>query len=146
MKRSRSLAGIALVFLVLFPLNAAVLLGQGKAQQPPAPQIIAVKFHADWCGFCKAMGPVFTDLENKFDGKPVLFVTLDLTNVTTLNRSKLLASALGIGPVYKANEGTTGLILLLDGKTRQVAARLNSEHTLKDMAAALDEALSKTGG
>lgn len=66
MKRLNCVVGVALVLFVLFPLNAAVLLGQGNAEQPSAPQIIAVKFHADWCGFCKAMSPVFTDLENKF--------------------------------------------------------------------------------
>jgi len=37
-------------------------------------------FHADWCGFCKAMGPLLKDFQNKYDGTSVLFVTLDRTN------------------------------------------------------------------
>ncbi len=97
------------------------------------PTIIAVKFHADWCGACKAMGAVFTDLRNKLDDKPVLFVELDFTNATTRHQAMLMASALGINPALEENPGT-GFILLLDGK-RQVTGKLTSPQTLKQMAA-----------
>jgi len=87
------------------------------------------------------MGTIFTDLQNKFDGKPVLFVTLDFTNRTTHYQSELLASALGMGEAYKANQGT-GFILLLN-QTRDISARLTSKQTLNEMTAAINQQLQK---
>jgi thiol-disulfide isomerase/thioredoxin len=94
-----------------------------------------VKFHADWCGACKAMGSVFTDLRNKLDGRPVLFVELDLTNATTRHQSMLLASALGIVRALKEHPGT-GFILLFD-EQRRVKGKLTARQRLKEMAAAI---------
>jgi thiol-disulfide isomerase/thioredoxin len=107
-----------------------------------SPKIIAIKFHADWCGYCKAMGSVFTDLTNKFDGKPVLFVTLDLTNRTTQHQAELLASALGVGDIYQENQGT-GFIMLVDGQTREVSGRLTSNQTLKEMGDEINKLLAE---
>ena len=81
------------------------------------------------------MGPVFTDLRNKLDGQPVLFVELDLTNATTRHQSMLLASALGIGRELKENPGT-GFILLFDDQ-RRVKGKLTAGQTLKEMAAVI---------
>ena len=65
------------------------------------------------------MGSVFTDLRNKFDGQPVLFVTLDLTNVSTRNQSELLAVALGLKNVYENNPGT-GFIIIVNPTIQKV--------------------------
>jgi len=145
MKRFIRLPWLALAtsIMIAVTLMIATISFSGEETKAPAtPQIIAIKFHADWCGFCKAMGPVFTDLQNKFDGKPVLFVTLDFTNRTTHHQSELLASALGAGQAYQDNQGT-GFILLLDGQTREILARLTSTQTLKEMGAELDKLLAK---
>ena len=101
---------------------------------PSQPEIVAVKFHADWCGSCKRMGPVFEDLRNKYDGKPVLFVELDLTNGTTRSQAEYLAAALGFGDVYAQNQGT-GFILLLDGESGKQLAKLTADQNIKAMGA-----------
>ena len=103
---------------------------------PQEPDILAVKFHADWCGSCKKMGPIFEDLRNKYDGKSVLFVTLDLTNGTTRAQAEFMASALGFGDAFAANSGT-GFILLLDGDSRQQVAKLTADQNIKVMGAEL---------
>lgn len=104
-----------------------------QAADVSPPKLIAVKHHGDWCGNCKKMGSTFTDLRNKFDGQPILFVTLDLTNISTRNHSELLATALGLKSVYQNNPGT-GFILLIDPHTRQVVKKLTADQDLKMMA------------
>ena len=65
---------LALSTMIAITLMITTIGFSGEETKAPAsPKIIALKFHADWCGFCKAMGPIFTDLQNKSDGKPVLF-------------------------------------------------------------------------
>ncbi|MEO1083660.1 MAG: thioredoxin domain-containing protein [Acidobacteriota bacterium] len=118
--------------LVLALLMPAAFVGASTA--PAAPDVVAVKFHADWCGSCKRMGTVFEDLRNKYDGKSVLFVELDLTNGTTKSQAEFMASALGFGDVYASNQGT-GFILLLDGKSRQQLAKLTADQNIKAMGA-----------
>ena len=108
--------GLGLLFLGGTPVHGA------EAAKAGAPKIIAVKFHADWCGACKAMGPV-------------LFVELDLTNATTRHQSMLLASALGLGRALKEHPGT-GFILLFDVQ-RRVKGKLTARQSLKEMAAAI---------
>lgn len=109
-----------------------------------APEIIAVKFHADWCGSCKAMGSVFEELQAKYDTKPVLYVTLDHTRDFNRQQSKYMAQALGLEKIGMEHGGKTGFILLIDGKSLEVVGKLTREHNLKQMGAALVEVLEKS--
>jgi thiol-disulfide isomerase/thioredoxin len=131
----KTLQPCVFTLLGLLVLTGAPIQGIEAEDADSQPKIIAVKFHADWCGACKAMGSVFTDLRNKLDGEPVLFVELDFTNATTRHQAMLLASALGISPALKENPGT-GFILLFD-KKRQVTGKHTSRQTLKEIAAAI---------
>ncbi len=103
-------------------------------------ELMIVKFHADWCGSCKAMGPVMEDLTNKLDGKPVLFVSLDFTNNLTRHQANLMANGLGIGEIVKNNNGT-GFLLVVDSNTKEVKARLTKSQTVSEMSATIDSHL-----
>lgn len=131
------LAAASIFVALLLP---AAALAAGLDAAPAQPEILAVKFHADWCGSCKRMGSVFEDLRNKYDGKPVLFVELDLTNGTTRSQAEYLVSALDFGEVYAQNEGT-GFILLLDGQSRKQLAKLTADQDIKAMGAAIVQQL-----
>ena len=115
-----------------------------SADEPASPtaEIIAIKFHADWCGSCKAMGPVFSELEAKFDTQPVLYLTLDHTRKHDRQQSAWTAEAMGLGAVMHEYGGKTGFILLVDADSKQVVSKLTREHNLKDMGAALSEAVT----
>ncbi len=122
--------------LGLFVAMASLSLFAGQT----APKLLAVKFHADWCGSCKKMGDIFTDLTNKFDGSPVLFVTLDKTNITTKNQAELMVSSLGIDDAYDKNQGT-GFILLLNPSSKKVITKLGANQSLKDMVKKIESVL-----
>jgi len=104
-----------------------------RAQENIQPELLIVKFHADWCGSCKAMGSTLEDLTNKFDGKSALFVELDFTNNTKKHQSLLLASAMGIDHIMAKNNGT-GFFLVIDSKTKEIKAKLTKKQTTKEMA------------
>lgn len=117
---------------------------QAEEEAPPAadsPKVIAIKLHADWCGSCKAMGPVFTDLANKFDTAPALFVTFDMTTQSQRKQAEYHAAALGVGDLWPAYGKKTGLILLIDTQDRKVVGTLNKTHDIKQMGAALKQAI-----
>jgi len=145
--------------LVLVAALAGV--GQASSTQPAStqpctdaemqrPKVIAVKFHADWCGFCKAMGPVFEEMQAKFDQEPVLYVEFDQTREFGRKQSAYMAGALGLDGVWMENGGKTGFVLLVDATTKEVMQRLSHEQSLKEMGAALQEAVGgatePTGG
>jgi len=98
-----------------------------------APDLLVVKFHADWCGSCRALGPAITDLTNKLDGQAVLFTELDFTNNSKKHQSILLASALGLDEVVANNKGT-GFILVIDSKTKEISAKLDKTQSVKEMS------------
>lgn len=114
-----------------------------EAAKENAPAVIAVKFHADWCGYCKAMGSVFEELQAKFDTLPVLYVVLDHTREFNRRQSAFLAHSLGLEKVWAEYGGKTGFVLLIDGSTREVITKLTHELNLKQMGAALTEAVEK---
>ena len=94
------------------------------------PKLMAVSFHADWCGSCQQIAPQLEKARGKadLDNKDVLFVKLDLTNGTTRNQSALLASAIGLGDFYAQNKGGTGFVLLVDAATGEHVGKITKEH------------------
>ncbi len=128
----------AIVMLQTIPLQSS----ENNASAA-GPKIIAVKFHADWCGYCKAMGPVFEELQAKFDLQPALYVTFDQTREFDRKQSQYLANAMGLNQVWAKHGGSTGFILLIDANTKEVVEKLSHEKNLKEMGAALQEAVKQ---
>lgn len=140
---------------ISFSLVAAVLGGalaggaavaQSGEDVGPQPRLIALKFHADWCGSCKAMGPVFTELQQKYESLPVLYVELDQTTKSRKRQAAFLANAMGLDKTWKEHGGKTGFILLVDSETKAVVAKLTKDQNLKQMGASLQKAVGESGG
>lgn len=104
------------------------------------PELIAVKFHADWCGSCKTMGNTFIDLESKLDSQPVLFVELDQTTSAKARQAGYLMDVVGGGAIWEEYGGKTGFILLIDPSDMSIAGKLTKDMGFKDMVKAIDAA------
>jgi len=105
------------------------------------PSVIAVKFHAEWCGKCKAMGPVFKELQAKYDQLPVLYEVFDHTREFDRRQSAYLAHAMDLDGLWDEHGGSTGFVLLIDAQNREVIKRLSHEDGLAEMGAALQKAV-----
>lgn len=114
---------------------------QRQASSAEGPKVIAIKFHADWCGYCKAMGPVFEEMQAKYDQQPVLYVRLDQTREAGRRQAQYMARALGMGDIWTEYGGKTGFVLLVDGTTGEVIEKLTHDQSLKAMGASLREAV-----
>ncbi|MEM7036916.1 MAG: thioredoxin domain-containing protein [Bacteroidota bacterium] len=107
-----------------------------SAQNQMNKPLLAIKFHADWCGSCKKIGPTFMDVQNKLDGQSVLFLELDFTNQTTKHQALLMADALGIRDIVDENNAT-GFVLLVDAGKQTVLEKLLKDKSVKEMAGAI---------
>lgn len=103
------------------------------------PKIIALAFHADWCGACKELGPKVMQTMKDIGDTPVLFVKFDLTNEATKRQSEYLAGAIGVGDLYAEHGKKTGFVLLVDAQTQKVLGKFTRETSSKDMLAELKE-------
>lgn len=105
-----------------------------------SPQVFVAKVHADWCGSCRALEPIIAELKNNFADDPVLFVTLDVTNKTTISQARLLAAALGIEEQLKENN-KTGLLIIWNSNEMELVEILTLKSTQEEMVKTIKKAL-----
>jgi len=91
-----------------------------------------VKFHADWCGNCKAMGSSFEDLQDKFKDDNIEFVKLDLTDKETTAKAESKARQIGISDILNDNR-KTGFILIIDNTSKKVLYKLTKNNDIDAM-------------
>jgi thiol-disulfide isomerase/thioredoxin len=103
-------------------------------------KIYAVKFHADWCGACKAMSPNVKALPEKFDGQPVGFYSFDFTDDNTKADAAKLAKSLDIESIYAANQ-VTGFMLVIDADSKKILETLTMKDDLDGILAKLKAVL-----
>ncbi len=70
-----SLATLSLLAFALFANTATA-----DKHQTTQPEAVALIFHADWCGSCKAMDPKIKEARKDLGDASALFVVLDLTD------------------------------------------------------------------
>ncbi len=102
------------------------------------PDYLVVKFHADWCGNCKAMGSSFEDLQEKFKEDNIEFVKFDLTDKETAAKAEAKAKQIGISNILDENR-MTGFILIIDNSTKKILYKLTKRDTVDMMESKIRE-------
>jgi len=133
-----ALAAVAAAAIGLLAPNAAPAQSSGGAD---SPEVLVVKFHADWCAKCKAMGPTYIDLVNKYDESDALFLTFDFTTAFDRTQSEYHAAALGLHDVWRQHGGKTGFVLVIDAESRRVLEKLGHTADLSQMGSALEQSI-----
>jgi thiol-disulfide isomerase/thioredoxin len=132
--------------IVLVALLVFNLMGVAQAARLlPAPKIMAVYVSADWCPNCKILGP---NLQKAIEAggllqKPVLFVTLNLTDKPHIRQAIFMAQSLGFGPWLQAQGSATGYVALLNAKTKAEIMRFDKTSSAQTIQTNIEQALTK---
>lgn len=148
MALSRRAAGVSLV-CGLAGLGVGLLSSGASATSQPSssvegarsPDLVLVKYHADWCPRCKSLDPVFAQVQADQAAKNVLFVKLDKTNKATALQAEYLSAEIGLGQHWPAFGRKTGLMVLFDAKTGKII----EEFSAGTNSAAVNEAIAAAG-
>lgn len=108
------------------------------------PRVIAVKWWHEECPACKELDPRYAEVKASFDESEVLFVTLDMSTEQSRQQSALLASTLGIRPVYDEVFGGSGFVLLFDATSKRKLGQLSAEQRNDEMTSSIREALTRS--
>ena len=133
---------LAVVGAVMFALNTAPLVtpvSAIEASNPTKPYV--VKLHAQWCAACMMTKGVWAKVSESYAGKVNLLV-LDFTNEEKTAASRAEAKRLGLDAFFNEYAGTTGSIVVLDGKTKTVKSELQGSREFADYRVAIDAVLA----
>jgi thiol-disulfide isomerase/thioredoxin len=131
---------------ILYVLNApptVPTLSAADAAASSKPYV--VKLHAQWCPYCILTKDEWRQIEAAYAGR-VNLVVLDFTSEAATERSRAEAERLNLGPFFEEYVGATGIVVVLDGRTREVTAEIGGNRPLEDYRAAIDAALATTPG
>jgi len=148
MKRLRVAASVALaltaVGLVLYARNAA------PAVPPLTASAVAdtgkpfvVKIHAQWCPVCMMTSNIWSQIDAAY-GSRVHLVVLDFTNDENSERSRAEARRLGLDRMLDEYDGATGTIVVVNGRSKEVAASIKGSRDFAEYRAAIDKALNES--
>jgi len=118
---------------VVPPLSVAETAASGK------PYV--VKLHAQWCPVCLVTKSIWSDIEAEYSERVNLLV-LDFTDEANTDASRAEARRLGLDQFFDEYAGATGIIVVLDGRTKAVRASIHGSREFADYRAAIDEALN----
>jgi hypothetical protein len=121
-------------------IGSSVFFSAKAQSKTSSPKLYAVINRADWCPACQANGAkVMNEVVPACMNLNVKFVANDLTNEQTIAKS---AAELKKNNVFHAvkETKTTGLILLVDAKTKKVIKQISvtkpAEEIIKEITAA----------
>ncbi len=127
---------------ILLALLALFLGVNGFAQANP--KVICLVTKANWCPVCKANGErMGKEVFSSYKDGNVMVVANDLTDDATKKACKKDLDAAGITKVAE-NSTSTGLITLIDFKTKKVIETISVAKTTEEIKEAINKALKRT--
>jgi thiol-disulfide isomerase/thioredoxin len=144
----KALAVVASFVVVLVATAAVLYLRNAPPAVPAISQAevmdtakpIVVKLHAQWCPVCMVTKDVWSEIAAAYAGR-VHLVVFDFTNEAATNASRAEAHRLGLDVFFNENEGWTGTIAVLDGRTKEATAVIHGSRDEREYHAAIDAAL-----
>jgi thiol-disulfide isomerase/thioredoxin len=127
--------GVLMYFINAAPVAPAI--SAADAADPAKPFV--VKLHSQWCHLCLITTQVWSQIEKEYSGR-VNFLVLDFTDDQTTDASKAAAERVGLGRVFEES-GSTGVVLVVDGRTKNVTASIAGSRDVAEYRAAIDAAL-----
>lgn len=95
-------------------------------------ELLLVKYHADWCGSCRALSPLLVELNGKLADKKVKYVELDFTDEKTTAAARSRATQLGLSAFLKDKQ-KTGYVAIIDTKTKKELGKLTKTQSVDEM-------------
>lgn len=105
-----------------------------------APWVI--KLHAQWCPVCMLTKSMWSEVEAHYAGR-VRLAVFDFTDEATRTATRAEAERLGLSAVLEEIGFATGPIVVLDGRTKEILAWVDSRN-FDDYRAAIDAAIAAT--
>lgn len=106
------------------------------------PEVVALHFHADYCGSCKVLNPKLEEARAELGNIPLLYVKLDHTDKNTTYQAKLMIEALGLDEIYYAQKKATGYVLLIDVETKTIVGKLTKKDSSEKIEIKIEDSFS----
>lgn len=145
----KALFVVTLMLAVLISTAAILYVRNTAPSVPPVSPVEAaqtgkpyvIKLHAQWCAVCMITKDVWTQIEKTY-AQRVNLVVLDFTTDADAEASRVEATRLGLTKFFDEYGGATGSIVVLDGRTKEVAASINGSRDFAEYRTAIDTALA----
>lgn len=141
-----SVLGVGCVVLGAVMVGLASTDAEGGPRDPArtaarVPQVLAVRFHADWCGACKKLDGVFAELRRRTSDAPVLYLTMDLTDEVTRRQAEYLAGVVGLDQVWAAQGNKVGSIVFVDPASKRALSNIAATDSIAELEGAVRESI-----
>lgn len=134
--------GVAGLAFGLYTWNATPVVPALSTEAVSSGRPFVVKLHAQWCPVCMGTKGVWSEIEQAYADRANL-VVWDFTNEATTAATQAEAARLGLEKVFEEYWGATGLIVVVDGRTRQVTGEVGGVEDFATYRVAIDEALTR---
>lgn len=112
----------------------ALLASSAQSQNYTQPQMLVVKFRADWCGPCKIMEPSLDQALRSLNDPSIRLVSIDTTNGATSQVAAHNAFDANVVKQYNQWLGITGFAVMIDADTKNTLGCVNMTYDAQMMA------------